>query len=93
MAKKIVTSVEVEEEVLDSEVERLDEPIIVERPEPAVEPLEAVAGVIGSYELVEGDSWASVAAKHPLAGLTKHERATELLARYGEAVAGKVIEV
>ncbi len=93
MAKKIVTSVEVEPVEEAVEVEWLDEPIIVERPEPAVEPLEVVARVIGSYELVEGDSWASVAGKNPLVGKTKHERAVELAARYGEAVAGKVIEV
>lgn len=89
MAKKIVIPAEVE----NTEVEWLDEPIIVERPEPAVEPLETVAGVIGSYTLVEGDSWASVAGQHPLAGLTKHERAMKLAATYGEAKAGKVIEV
>lgn len=61
--------------------------------EPAVEPLEVAASAIRSYTLVEGDSWASVAAKHPLAGKTKHERAVELAAKHGEAVAGKVVEL
>jgi hypothetical protein len=86
MSKKIAPSVEV------VEVESVDEPV-VEIAEPAVEPLKAPARVIGSYKLVEGDSWASVAGKHPLAGMTKHVRALDLAARYGEAVAGKVIEV
>lgn len=80
-------------EALEEHDFQLDSKIELDEPEPAVEAPKVSKPVFGSYELVEGDSWPSVAAKNPLAGKTKHERATELAAKYGEAVAGKVVEL
>lgn len=85
---KPVEPVEALDEVFEDEI--VVEEVIAE---PAVEPLEVVATSKGSYKLVEGDSWALVAAKHPSSGKTKHQRAVELAEKYGSAAVGKVIEL
>jgi hypothetical protein len=95
MSKKNELPVELIEELADALEDWVEdsegfEPVIAEKP---VEPLEPVKPSTGSYTLIEGDSWASVASKNPSKGMTKHQRAMELAAKHGNAVAGMVINV